>query len=295
MECGQQPEINLTSRIRDEVPRRWTIQMNSKQDNFFDPMRGAQGAFVRAIISNGNKTANEVIADFEDALKDTSTSGVIFFENPIYLMAKHIAADSGNAGASVLELWKKEAEENLAVLRRHRGRVKIVESARKLDDAAIAVLNSAFAANAEMFERAEALDGIDTLSISLAELSFLEDHAAANMLNELRASSTIAVKQVPSTARSIKNIVKEVQSLRGMGDGGMASANSEVAELLSKQIMSLQTSLKTVEQERRRLEERTRAAEKASAESQEALQQILNSTSWKASSPIRMVKKLYTR
>ena len=269
--------------------------MNAKTDLIFDPMRDTHGSFVRALIPNSEKEENLALAEFEGALKDSNTSGVLFYENPFFLMAKYIAGDEGNAGAPVLELWKKEAAENLTIIRRHRGQIKIVESAKNLDAAAKSILNSAFAGNLEKFERAAALKDIDALSMSLAELSFLEDHAAAQLLNELRASSAIAVSQVPPIAKTVKNIVKEVQSLRGLGGGGMTPANKEVTELLSKQIVSLQTSLKTVEQERRRLEERTRVAEEVSAESQKALEQVLNSTSWKASSPIRMVKKLYSR
>ena len=249
---------------------------------------------------------------FEKQLAVGKSKGLVVYEHPAHSVASAIM--DGNYDNTLLQGWIHEAKNSLAVIRRHRRNMLVVERDATDEQVFRSAFSAAFTGHKPPQEIAPRSPKTQTLKLLLALFAVRQYRPVAQLLGELEASSIAATNELPLDD-TLRVAAKEMQELLERDQIWKAklekleaekqttkSRNAEANETLMRQILDLKANLQQLARERNAAEQRAleaerkhQAAEKEVAGLKTTINRIHRSTSWRLTAPVRAIKNPFSR
>ena len=249
---------------------------------------------------------------FEKQLAVGKSKGLVVYEHPAHSVASAIM--DGNYDNTPLQGWIHEAKNSLAVIRRHRRNMLVVERDATDENVFRSAFSAAFTGHKPPQEIAPRSPKTQTLKLLLALFAVRQYRPVAQLLGELEASSIAATNELPLDD-TLRVAAKEMQELLERDQASKAklekleaekqttkSRNAEANETLMRQILDLKANLQQLARERNAAEQRAleaerkhQAAEKEVAGLKTTINRIHRSTSWRLTAPVRAIKNPFSR
>ena len=260
---------------------------------------------------------------FEKQLAVGNSKGLVVYEHPAHSVASAIM--DGNFDNAPLQDWIHEAKNSLAVIRRHRRNMLVVERDATDEQVFRSAFSAAFTGHKPPQEIAPRSPKTQTLKLLLALFAVRQYRPVAQLLGELEASSIAAANELPLDD-TLRVAAKEMQELLERDQASKAelqkleaenrrialefeaekqttkSRNAEANETLMRQILDLKANLQQLDRERNAAEQRAleaerkhQAAEQEVAGLKTTISRIHRSTSWRLTAPVRAIKTPFSR
>ncbi len=274
---------------------------------------------------------------FERQLDAGNGKGLVIYEHPARSVAGAIV--DGNYDNAPLQEWIREAEKSLAVIRRYRRNMLVIERDATDEQYFRSAFSAAFSGRQPPQELASRSPEAPPLMLLIALFAVRQYQPAAQLLFELEASSVAPTNELPlddtlgMAARELHELSKRVDEIDASSkalqqqlatsdaqikqlqaenrrltqeNAALTEASQaydrEASEILLRQVLDLESSLKQMDHTRRRAEDRARDAEgeyqnakKEVAALKTAIDRIRKSTSWRLTAPVRAIKSVFSR
>ena len=245
-------------------------------------------------------------------LDDSNTKGLLLYDNPALVLAEQIAL--GKNYLLRLEHWMQEADEHLRMIRAHRGSLLIMERVPEPAQNMLAMVKAAYSDVASPLDISAPSTQASPIMMAIACLSIRENENALRYLSELHASSPTPPEQrlvitadAMEIMSSFDSIARDQESLTALREEVnilqvQAKENEAIREHLLGQVTDLQLGFEIAETQKRKAKQqhaqKVKAEQKLSEEVgvlKSQLDLLYNSTSWKISAPVRILKSLFKR
>ena len=282
--------------------------------------------FVYTLNNNGAFQRYAILARFDQQMQMGNAKGLLIYEHPARLVANAIA--SGAYRDAALEQWIDDAEKHLDVVRRYRRRMIAIEREATDDVRVKAAFGEAFAGQKPPAEFAPFRDDTPPVLQLIALHAVRQFRPVTQLLSELEANSIAGAEEPLSLEDSLGYIAREWNELSARApvadferikvqlteitaarDALLREAQSrqderdtQANEILTRQVLELQTSLQHAEAKRikaerlaAKLEQANKAFQLENAELKKSIDRIYKSTSWRLTTPVRAVKSVFSR
>ena len=260
---------------------------------------------------------------FEKQLSAGKSKGLVVYEHPAHTVASAIM--NGNYDNAPLQEWIDEAKNSLAVIRRYRRNMLVIERSATDDQFFRSAFTAAFAGCQPPQEIAPRSRETETLKLLIALFAVRQSRPVAQLLGELEASSIAATNELPLDD-TLRVAAKELQELLERDQASKAelkkleednrrialeieakkqstkSRDAEANKILMRQVLDLESSIKQLDLSHRKAEERAeeferkhRTAAKEVADLKATINLIRRSTSWRLTAPVRAIKNPFSR
>ena len=267
---------------------------------------------------------------FEKQLSAGKSKGLVVYEHPAHRVAGAIM--NGNYDNAPLQEWIDEAKNSLAVIRRYRRNMLVIERDATDEQFFRSAFTAAFPGRQPPREIEPRPRETQTLKLLIALFAVRQYRPVAQLLGELEASSIATTNELPLDD-ALRVAAKELQILLERDQASKAelqklkaenrrialevetekqstkSRDTEANEILMRQVLDLELSMKQLDLSRRNTEERAEEAEqkhqaaakenlglkKDVADLKTAISLIRKSTSWRLTAPVRAIKSPFSR
>ena len=277
------------------------------------PASTAGRSFFHYTTNNDNAFQQYLQLEFfEKQLSAGKSKGLVVYEHPAHRVAGAIM--NGNYDNAPLQEWIDEAKNSLAVIRRYRRNMLVIERDAIDEQFFRSAFTAAFPGRQPPREIEPRPRETQTLKLLIALFAVRQYRPVAQLLGELEASSIATTNELPLDD-ALRVAAKELQILLERDQASKAelqkleaekqstkSRDTEANEILMRQVLDLESSIKQLDLSHREAEERAeeferkhQTAAKEVADLKTAISLIRKSTSWRLTAPVRAIKSPFSR
>lgn len=265
------------AQTRHDLP---TLAQNLAQ-LFKDVLPDATGAGFGLYLAGSDgdiSLENTNLTEGEQALIE-GANGILIYPDPLSAIAASL--EKGEDGLDALNAWQLRASAQLALYRKMRGKLKIVEQSHVAPETTQAIIPDTLK---------KELQDDNPLFYALASLLFFKDAKATRVLAELRTTGGVKIKELGG----INAEAAVAQAQRGLSGRKLASPTGSI-QLLQEQVIQLQATAETYYYDAEKMR-RGAAAGSAVGSShlqaqigtlQHEIKEIHKSNSWRVTRPLR--------
>ncbi len=266
----------------------------------------AEAFLIFAVNAENKLQRYQKLRLFEERIAVGNDHGLILYDRPAAFVSGRLKE---GAISTLLPQWREEATRHISVLRKFRRRILLIERSALDQSRSRDVFKAAFPTKPPPPEFV-APEGVATgVDLAIAALAARADPDVRRLMAELEASTSVGPVVKGDKHYNAVDIIIEDRSLRGekiraleteLANQSVAKADSSASEtILLQQLTQLQNSLVSMDAELRKVQAKNKQLKNEKAEQlasfEKEREQILQSTSWRVTAPLRSARTILKR